>query len=68
MITQERAREIMKAAQEMTQYGPWSDNITKAMTPEEDAQVRQHWTALPSSASYMDAFFNFLNGTTGEQG
>ena len=68
MITQERAQEIMKKAQELAEHGPWSDQLTKAMTPEEDAQVRQHWTALPGSASYMDAFYNFLNGTTGEQG
>lgn len=68
MITQERAREIMKKAQELAEYGPWSDQLSKAMTSEEDAQIKLHWSALPPSASYMDAFYNFLNGTTGEQG
>ena len=68
MITQERAREIMKKAQDLTKCGPWADHIVEAMTPEEDAEVRRHWNALPGSTSYMDAFFDFLQGTTGELG
>jgi hypothetical protein len=68
MITQERAQEIKEKAIELTQYGPWADKLTQAMTPEEDVQVRQHWSALPGSASYMDAFLDFLHGTTGEVG
>jgi hypothetical protein len=68
MITQDRADEIKRRAQELAEYGPWSDQLTKAMTSEEDTEVRMHWNALPSSSSYMDAFLNFLQGTTGEVG
>lgn len=67
MITQERAQQIMEQAAS-AQGSSLSEQVQHTLTPEEDAQVRQHWSALPSSASYMDAFYNFLNGTTGEQG
>lgn len=68
MITQERAAEIKRKAQELAQCGPWADQLAKAMTPAEDATIRAYWKALPGSASYMDAFFDFLNGTVGEVG
>lgn len=68
MITQERAAEIKKKAQELAEYGPWSDQLTKAMTPEEDREIHQYWSALPTDSSYMDAFLDFLQGTTGEMG
>jgi hypothetical protein len=68
MISQHRAAEIKQKAQELAEYGPWADQLTKAMTSEEDAEVRMHWNALPSDSSYMDAFLNFLQGATGEMG
>ena len=67
-ITQERARQIKERAQQLSQGGPWADRLTEAMTPEEDAVINAYWRALPGSASYMDAFLDFLQGTVGELG
>jgi hypothetical protein len=68
MITQERAREIQTKAQDLATCGPWVDQVEKVVTPEEDAIIRQHWQALPMESSYMDSFYDFLNGTLGELG
>jgi hypothetical protein len=68
MITQERAREIMSRCQELAVHGPWCDQMDKVLTPEENAQILQHWESLPGTSCYMDSFFDFLNGTVGELG
>jgi hypothetical protein len=68
MITRERAEEIKQKAIDMDRYGPWSDRLEKAMTSEEHQQVMQYWATLPGSASYFDAFLDFLQGTTHELG
>ena len=68
MISQERAEEIKRKAQDLTQGGPWADKLQQAMTAEEHELVMRHWNALPGDSSYMDAFLNFLQGTTGEMG
>jgi len=67
MITMERAREIMTQAQSY-QCGPWADHISKVITPKEDAEIKQHWDSLPGTTSYMDSFFDFLEGCVGELG
>lgn len=68
MITQDRARAIKEKCQELAVGSPWADKLTQVMSPEEDKIVRAHWMALPSDASYADAFMNFLCSTIGEQG
>jgi len=68
MITQERAQEIKRKAQELAHHGPWCDQMSKVITPEEDRQIKLHWESLPGSSCYMDSFFDFLEGTVGELG
>jgi hypothetical protein len=68
MISRERAEEIVRQAQEITVCGPWSDNMTKVMTEEEDAEVKLHWSALPGDTCYMDAFNDFRYDRLGEAG
>ena len=68
MITRERAEEIKRKAIELTLCGPWVDKLEEAMTPEEDSEIRAYWRVLPGSASYFDAFADFLSGTVGEGG
>ena len=55
MITRERAAEAMAQAQALAKYGP-------VLTREEDAEIKAHWETKPGWTSYMDAFYDFLNG------
>lgn len=68
MITRQRAEEIVRKAQEITSIGPYSDNITKVMTPHEVQDVNTHWSALPSDTSWIDAFNDFRYNRLGELG
>lgn len=68
MITQERAREIQTQATALATHGPWSDKIGEVLTLEEKKELNEYWATLPLSSSFMDAFFDYRNGTVGELG
>lgn len=68
MITQQRASDIKRQAQQITKGGQWSDNLTTVMSPGEIAVVRLHWSALPPEATFLDAFLNILEDRVGELG
>jgi hypothetical protein len=68
MITQERAQEIKRVAQDLATGSPWVDQLDNSMTPVEKEEVKAYWQSLPESASFAEAFFDYLNGTVGELG
>lgn len=62
LVTPERAREIMAQAQAKAVHGPWSDQIQKVITPEENAYFLAVWDAIARGTStFMTAFFAALN-------
>lgn len=61
-MTPERAKEAEQQAKALASYGPWSDQLGKVLTAEEDKYVRSVWDAMDGSACYMDAFFAIQNG------
>lgn len=63
MITQRRAREIEEKAKEITNVGPWSDQISRVITPGEDEEIRNLWSLMAGNTCYMDAFARFCAGT-----
>lgn len=60
-MTPERAAEIIKQAQTRAQYGPWSDQLKKVMTPEEHATVLAVWETMPGHTCYVDALLRIKN-------
>ena len=67
MISQARALKIKEHATKLV-GAEWEEKLAQSMTPQENEEVMRHWMALPSTATYADAFENFLAGTTGESG
>jgi hypothetical protein len=63
MITQARAEEIRTKCQELAKHGPWSDQLDKVITPEEDKEIRDLWATMPGNTAYIHAFYRFINGT-----
>jgi hypothetical protein len=68
MLTQDRAKEIVRQAQEKATCGPWVDYLNQVMSPEERQIVNTYWNSLPGSTCFYDALMDFVNGTVGELG
>lgn len=63
MISKQRAEEIKAECQKLAKHGPWSDQLPKVVTPEEDKEIRDLWQTMPGNTAYVHALYRFLNGT-----
>ena len=54
-MTRERANEIVRQAQALARYGPWSDQLDKVMTPDERAAVLAMWETMPGYTTFVHA-------------
>ena len=69
MLTQERALEIRRACQDLAIGGePWEDQLARTMTIEEIQEVNAYWQSLPNSATFENAFEDYLQNTRMELG
>lgn len=56
-MTQQRASAIIEEAKNKTEFGPWSDQLTKVMTREERLEVNRVWDTMPGHTCFIDALF-----------
>lgn len=61
-MTPERAKEIIKQAQDKANVGPWSDQIEKVITKEERNEVNKVWETMPGHTCFVDALYRIANG------
>ena len=61
-MTRERANEIVRQAQALARYGPWSDQLDKVMTPDERAAVLAMWETMPGYTTFVHALQRICNG------
>jgi hypothetical protein len=61
-VSAERAAEIEKEARSYAIYGPWSDQLTRAMEPGEYRYIYDLWGTLPDSYSFANVLNDIILG------
>lgn len=60
-MTAARATEIYNEARRRG-FGPWSDQLSKIMTPAEREEVNEIWAEMSGSSCFVDALLAIRNG------
>jgi hypothetical protein len=61
-VTPERAAQIIDQAQAKAVHGPWSDQIGKVITRQENQEILDKWETMPGNTCYVDALLRLKNG------